>query len=114
MTHNVATASADKNSLHAFYKSLIAVRNRLPSIARGAYEHARAEGTTMSFQRRFGKERSLVVINYGTNTAQVKILPLYAGTRLKPVFPESTDSVDVGAQGLITMPPQTARVFLIE
>jgi alpha-amylase len=114
MTQNVATATADKNSLHAFYKSLIAVRNRLPSIARGTYENARADGTTMRFQRRFGKERSLVVINYGTNTAQVNVLPLPAGTRLKSVLPAGTDSVDVGAQGIITMPPQTARVFLIE
>jgi glycosidase len=116
MTHNVAAASRDANSILAFYKSIIAVRNRLPSVARGTYENARAEGTTMSFQRRFGKERSLAVFNYGTEKQSVRIAQLPAGAKLVAAFPAGTRGAGADAQGVadIAMDAQSVRVFLIE
>src|SRR3990167_5425511 len=68
-THNVATQAGDAGSLHAFYKTMIALRRDWPSLARGGYEAAAASGSVMSFQRSLGAERTVVVINYGTSAS---------------------------------------------
>jgi alpha-amylase len=116
LTHNADAAAKDANSLHAFYKSLIGVRNRLPSIARGTYEHANADDVTMSFQRRFGRERSLVVINYGMTKVPVRAANLPAGASLIAKFPNTSVNTKADALGnaMIEMEAQSARVFLVE
>ncbi len=68
-TQNVAAQAGDPASLHAWYKTLIGLRNATPALARGSYAQAQANGATLQFQRRLGGQVVQVAINYGTGPA---------------------------------------------
>ncbi|HET9978117.1 MAG TPA: alpha-amylase family glycosyl hydrolase [Burkholderiaceae bacterium] len=102
-THNAAAARADRASIYHFYRSMIALRNARPSIARGTFEHAFADGLVLGFQRRLGRERTLVLINYGRETATARVPGLAPRTRLTSLH---------GPRGTpLTLAPQSVRVF---
>jgi len=112
-THNAASQAADPNSLLSFYKSLIALRQSLPSLARGSYEFPAVAGSVMSYQRSLGSERSVVVINYGTASAAVALTRLPANAQLAAVFPHgaSDTSVDAGGSAIVTLAAQSVAVY---
>jgi glycosidase len=122
--HNVASEQADPHSLLAFYKAMIRLRNTLPSIARGSYEQPFVQGRVMGYQRQFGDERTLVLINYAGAPVQAHVQGLPAGARLDIAFPLRTDTavtddvaptpLQVDAQGRVTLtlPPQSVRVYV--
>ncbi len=114
--HNVASESADPQSMLAFYKAMLAIRNQYSAIARGKYEYARADGLSFSFQRSFGPQRMLVVLRYGTDAATVTVPQLPAGARLVAVYPRECQTMFVDQQGNATlqMAPQSLRVMRIE
>lgn len=67
-TYNVATESADSNSLLNWYIKLIAVRHANPVLRRGTYFNiANKEGDIYSFVRSYNGQNVLVVINTGGN-----------------------------------------------
>lgn len=105
---NAATQAADPHSLHAFYKTMLGLRNGRPSIARGRFEASFADGLVLGFQRRFGSERSLVLINYGTRPAMVRIPGLAAGDRLAALYPARAEAP---ADDTVTLGPQSIQVF---
>jgi glycosidase len=115
MTHNAAAERSDSRSLHAFYKSVIALRNRLPSIARGSYEHADADASSLSFQRRLNQERTVVVLNYGTEAINRRLSNLPPGARLAAANPAEPNDLSVDAAGLVqvALPPQSFRVYRV-
>jgi alpha-amylase len=86
-TNNVAAQSADANSLHAFYKAMLALRNARPSIARGAYAAAFASGSLMGYQRVLGAERTVVLVNYGATAATAAVSGLPARANLTSAYP---------------------------
>jgi alpha-amylase len=103
-THNAASARADRTSIYHFYKSMIALRNARPSIARGSFEHAFADGLVLGFQRRLGRERTLVLINYGSEAVTVGAVP--------GVAPRTRVAALYGPRGApLTLPPKSLRVF---
>ncbi len=108
-THNVAAQQADPGSLLNFYKAMLRLRNTRPSIARGSFEHARADGLVLSFQRRLDGERTLVAINYGTQAAPLALPPLPEGARLRPLF--ALPGPAALAAGAPVLPPQSVTVF---
>jgi glycosidase len=112
-THNVADQAADPNSLFAFYKAMIGLRNTWPSIARGSYAQAVASGTVMSFQRRLGSETAVVVVNYGTAAADVALAGLPANTSFDAVWPAGAAElpVDAGGAAAVRVPAQSVAVF---
>ncbi|HEY0858735.1 MAG TPA: alpha-amylase family glycosyl hydrolase [Albitalea sp.] len=114
-THNVAAQAGDANSLHGFYKTMIALRRDWPSLARGSYEAAAASGGVMSFQRRLGAERTVVVINYGTSAASASVSNLPAGAQLAALHPTPGDDVAASAGGVagIAMAAQSVKVFRV-
>jgi glycosidase len=114
-THNVKRALADPNSILSFYKTMLRIRNTLPSIARGDYTNAKVDGSVMSFQRRYGDERTMVAINYGSAGATMDIAGLPAGAALVPVYPaDVTRAIPVGNAGAkITIDAQSVRVFRV-
>jgi alpha-amylase len=69
VSHNAQAQIGDPQSLHTFYKAMLALRNSRASIARGSFEHSMADGLLLGFERKLGRERSLVVINFGTEPA---------------------------------------------
>jgi glycosidase len=115
--HNAASQQADPGSLHAFYKSLIGLRNRHPALARGSYEAAEAQSLVATWQRRLGVDHVLVAINYGETMAALRVPQLAAGARLEPVLGHPTPAVAAevpGSGGLVLqMPPQSLRVFTV-
>lgn len=115
--HNAASQQADPGSLHAFYKTLIGLRNRHPALARGSYEAAEAQGLVATWQRRFGADHVLVAINYGETVAALQVPDLVAGMRLEPLHghPTPATGAEVPASGrlVLEMPPQSLRVFTV-
>ena len=114
-THNAAAALADKASIRAYYKAMLALRNSRPSIARGSFEHSFADGLVMGYQRRLGTERTLVTFNYGLLPATATATGLPAGARLSAAHPKAAKSVLADRLGVarIEMPPQSVMVFRV-
>jgi alpha-amylase len=102
-THNAAAQRADRASIYHFYKAMIALRNARPSIARGSFEHAFADGLVLGFQRRLGRERTLVLMNYSTEAVTARVPGLAPRARLATLYGSRNASLQ--------LPPQSVRVF---
>jgi glycosidase len=125
--YNVQAQAADPQSILAFYKAMIGLRNTYPSIARGRFEHGFADGLVLGFQRALGAERTLVLIHYGTEPATAWVRDLPAGARLEAAYPAAGAASASGASGpaaaapradaqgtlAIEMPAQSVRVFRV-
>ncbi len=111
-THNAQTQARQPGSVHAFYKAMLALRNRHPSIAQGSFEHAQAQGLTLSWQRRLAAEHTVVAINYGTGLAEMAIPGLPAGARLQPLYPTHALPVRADAQGQAQVRLSAQRVHV--
>ncbi|MBL0122311.1 MAG: alpha-amylase [Betaproteobacteria bacterium] len=114
-TQNVRAALADPNSILSFYKAMLHLRNTLPSIARGSYEHPAVDGSVMSYQRKFEGDHTLVVINYGTAAAMAKIAALPIGATLVAAYPATALASTADAKGAasIAIDAQSVRVFSV-
>jgi glycosidase len=119
-SHNVQAQAADPQSILAFYKAMIGLRNSYPSIARGRFEHGFADGLVLGFQRALGAERTLVLIHYGTEPTTAWVRDLPRGARLEAAYPRggasgTTPARRADAQGAlaIEMPAQSVRVFRV-
>ena len=112
-TNNAQAQAHDPASILNFYKAMMALRNSRTSIARGSFEHAFADGLVLGFERRLGKERTLVLVNYATATAVASVTGLPARTRLRSAYPPHGASASAGAGGTatVTLAPQSVRVF---
>lgn len=107
-THNAATQASDPGSILNFYKAMLALRNTRPSIARGSYEHAFADGLVLGFQRALGRQRTLVLINYGAEARRVRVAGLYGSSTRNAVYP-ARGGKQRGA--FVTLPPHSVHVF---
>ncbi len=114
-TQNVRAALADPNSILSFYKAMLRLRNTLPSIARGSYEHPIVEGSVMTYQRQFEGDHTVVAINYGTTSAAINIDELPAGATLVTAYPATAPVAAADAKGnaTITIDAQSVRVFSV-
>ncbi|MBL0086732.1 MAG: alpha-amylase [Ideonella sp.] len=116
-THNAQAQMQDPNGIHAFYKAMLSLRNTLPSIARGSFEHSFAEGLVLGFQRRWDQERTLVLINYGTTEATASVPGLSPNMALRRLYPNAPLGRDGGAAPLpssrVTVPPQSVQVWRV-
>ncbi|HJV96046.1 MAG TPA: alpha-amylase, partial [Albitalea sp.] len=112
-THNVAAERADPNSILSFYKAMIALRNTLPSIARGSYESPVVSGSTLAFRRVLGAERSLVVINYGTSGTMMSVTGLPANAVFSAAYPSGAAGVtaDAGGTAMVAVGAQSVVVL---
>ena len=114
-TQNAAAQAADPNSLLAFYKAMLRLRNTLPSIAQGRYMAPFVSGKVLGYQRQFEGERTLVLINYDSAAARVEVGGLPAGGTLVAAFPADAARAPVGAAGAaqIALAAQEVRVYVI-
>ncbi|MBL8510665.1 MAG: alpha-amylase, partial [Betaproteobacteria bacterium] len=87
-THNAAAERRNPQSLWAFYKAMLALRNTRPSIAQGSYDAPFVQGQVLGFQRSFQREKTWVLINYGTSDATVSLEGLPAGAKLQALYPK--------------------------
>lgn len=113
-SQNVAMQLEKNDSILAFYKSMIGLRNQYPSIARGSYQKSFVEGDVLGFQRQFDFETTLVLINYGKATASIKIKNLEVGKSYSLVYPAAALEIVRDKKGIanITLPAQSVSVFL--
>ncbi len=117
-TNNAQAEQGDAQSMLAFYKAMLHLRNTLPSIARGSYLAPRVDGMAMSFQRAWQDERTVVVINYGQAAGAARIAGLPANARLQRLYPPATvqtDALVADARGVLAVPaaPLSEQVFLV-
>ncbi len=114
--YNVAAQLADPHSLLSFYKSMLALRNTLPSLASGSYDAPVVQGRVMSYRRTLGVETSLVVINYGTRSGTLTLKDLQSRAAYAPAYPHGDKPVVVNAQGALslTVPPQSVHVYRLQ
>jgi glycosidase len=119
-SHNAAAAVRDPASIHAFYKAMLGLRNRLPSIARGSYEAAYADGLLLGFQRHQAGETSLVLINYGSTDATTAVPGLAPRARLRAEWPRAAGAptrqplrADERGQLSLLVPAQSVQVWTV-
>ena len=99
---------------------MIKLRNTLPSIALGSYGAAFVSGSVMGYQRSLligqTNERTLVLINYGNNTANLSVNSLPVNASLNSAYPADGTAASADASGVaqIAMAPQSVRVFIFK
>lgn len=113
-THHLQAQKADPDSIWNFYRSLLGLRNKRLSIARGSYEWPQAEGQTLAFQRRHGSEHTLVVYNYGNETARLRLQGLTVDQRLRPLLSNNMNPSTLGVDRALVLPPRSVQVFALE
>lgn len=120
VSDNVATLNAETQvkvpgSLHSFYKEMLALRNRFPSIAQGTYESPFVNDKVMGYQRKLGSETTLVLINYGSGAAPTSVSGLAANAKLVQQFGGNANlDASAAGQASVNLPGQSVSVFLLQ
>jgi len=114
-THSAQMQARDPGSILNFYKAMLALRNARPSIARGSFEHSFADGLVLGFQRRLGKERRLVLINYGTEARELRLDALPARATMRSAYPRSRSVVctDAAGRARLVLSAQSVHVLVV-
>ncbi|MDT7834226.1 alpha-amylase family glycosyl hydrolase [Aquabacterium sp. OR-4] len=114
-THNLQSQRQQADSLWHFYRAMIGLRNTLPSIARGRFEHSFADGLLLGWQRALGRERTLVLMNYATTPGQARVPGLPRGARLQALWPADAPpaAADGSGQAQVALPAQSLRVYRV-
>ena len=113
---NAAAQLADPNSLLSFYRRMLALRNLLPSLARGSYEAPFVQGKLMGFQRTLGSETTLVLINYGDKAARASIDKLAPSATLVQRHPKNEAKASVNARGVarVRVAARSVQVYSVQ
>jgi alpha-glucosidase len=70
---NVATQRNDPDSLLHLYRALLELRRRTPALVRGAFRALRAPRDVFAYERREGRQRAVVALNFGDADAAVSL-----------------------------------------
>lgn len=111
-THNVADAQGDPDSLLGFYKAMIALRNAHESLSLGDFVRLQAD-EVLAFRRAVASERSLVVLNYGSETRMLALdggLSEQEWTRVHPSA--ATITADADGRVAVEAVPGSVQVFI--
>jgi glycosidase len=111
-THHAQAQRASAEGLWSFYRDMLALRNARTSLAQGSYESAQAQGQTLSYQRKFEKEHSLVAINYSAQPVLLTLPGISNSDTLRALYPAKGVPTQKGAQ--MTVPAQSVQVFAVE
>ncbi|MBC7918330.1 MAG: alpha-amylase [Rhodoferax sp.] len=115
-SQNAAAERAKPDSIFAFYKTMLTLRNSYASLANGSYKHPWANDTAMGFQRISRKETSVVAINYGIVPIDVTVTALPERATLRAAYPKGAGDFAVSVSGnvMLSLPPQSVRVFVVK
>jgi glycosidase len=111
-THHAQAQKASADSLWAFYRDMLALRQSRTSLAKGSYENAKAQGQVLSYHRKAGPEHTVVVVNYGAQPTPVTLEGLANDSTLRALYPSKGVANQKGSQ--ITVPAQSVQVFAVE
>jgi hypothetical protein len=114
-TANVAAETDDPGSLLSHYRTLIALRNAHPALARGGYRLLAVNDASFVFSRAHADEELIVAVNY-QRTSSTAALALASGAAIyDPVFSYRAAPVplaaDVSGAASLTLPAQSVQVF---
>lgn len=101
----------DPQSIWNYYRAAIALRNAIPAISRGVptAETALNQGTVSATRKTFGTETAIILMNIGTQAAEVN-LSEYADYTLAGAL--TADEAPVAAEaGSLTLPPFAVAVL---
>jgi glycosidase len=114
--NNVAAQLADPHSLLSFYKSMLALRNNLPSLSSGSYDAPVVQGRAMAYSRTLGAETTLVAINYGTRPAPLALTDVPKGATWLPAYPSNAKPLAANADGAVrlSLPAQSVQVYRLQ
>ena len=114
-TNNAQAERGDPGSMLAFYTAMLGLRNAHPSIARGTYVAPRVDGRTLSFQRVFEGEHTVVVINDGDAAGAATLAGLPANALLQRLYPAAGGSIAANAAGAASVPAAalSVQVFVV-
>ena len=85
-THHAQQQKTTPNSLWAFYRDMLALRNAHQSLAKGTYESAKAQGQVLTYQRKLGQEHSVVVINYALQAMPITLDGIESQSKLNALY----------------------------
>lgn len=114
LSHNEQTQQRDPNSILNFYKAMLKLRKQDPALARGSYVEPSAQGQVLTFQRRLGKQISLVVINYGEVAGSASLSGLPAHAKLISAYPAGSASLRTDKQGRLRLPVAALSVTVLK
>lgn len=115
-TNNLAAQIGDPNSLYAFYKEMIALRNANPALQKGVYTTSWNDGRALSYIVADTTQRVAVAINYATATGTVTVNGLPLGSTLTQIYPAGvTATYPATAQQQVhfDVPAQGVAVFAV-
>ncbi|WP_088368053.1 alpha-amylase family glycosyl hydrolase [Sphingomonas dokdonensis] len=72
-TRNVAAQHADPQSMLALHRRLLAARRKRPALSLGTLAMHDAASDVLAYERRYGEERLLVVLNLGSQPRRVTL-----------------------------------------
>jgi glycosidase len=115
LTHNAAVQRADPDSLLNFYKAMLAIRNGRASVARGEWVNAEAQGHVLRFERRLGRERTIVAINFGAEPARIALPGVPSPAALRVLHPRGAGGPGRVAGGAVQvqLPAFAVRVYAV-
>ena len=115
-TQNLEAEQANPAGILAFYKGMLTLRNARPSIAQGSYDAPQVSGSTAAWLRTLGSERTLVVVNTGSATANVAVAQLPASASLADLYPAggATATADASGNASLSLPAQSVRVLNVQ
>ena len=114
--------------VHDFVRRLASVRKEHPCFTQGSFETLLAEGSVYAFERRFGEDSAVVVMNAGREEASVTV-PLRAADAGNATAAETAprralrfrdalgrERLEARADGslALTLPSMSGRVLLVE
>lgn len=113
-THNVVQQQTDPQSLLAYYRRLVALRNAHAPLYSGAYRDAGSQGQVLAFERSTATRRMLVLLHYGRSAGSAT-LTLPAGSRWRAVEGATgTRTADAAGRAVFDLSPQTLNVYELE
>ena len=113
--NNYSAQRADPDSIFHFYKSMLALRNTRPSLARGAYERVALEGTSLGFRRSLEGEDTVVALNVGNSWVSVTF-PVSPGSTWRELWVTPSTNVEPMRPGTLKVwvPPQGVAVYALD
>jgi alpha-glucosidase len=70
---NVRSLAEDPHSILSFYRELIGLRHRTPALNVGSYAPRPSTGNVLAYERKAGRSRVLVALNFGAREERVQL-----------------------------------------
>ena len=110
-THNVASESANPNSVLVFYKKLVALRHSNPALLDGNYVPLNDDDpNVISYLRQYKDWAVLVALNMSSTAQEVRFDLAKHGITTRKVTPLLTSSTQPGKTSQLVLPPYAVYI----